>query len=335
MTTTMSRAWLIAAAALVAGTIGGPVSPAQAQSSQAQAREKVTYLFPAPGLLPAFAPFNIARHKGYYTAEGVEVDFQVGRGGADVAKQVGTNNADLGGGIGDTPIVVRANEVPVKSVAVLGGRALIFLVARNDRNIKGPADLKGKKVTVAGLQDSAYFALLGMLATVNLKKSDLEILPAGPAGVTRLVIAGEADAMMGVPEWAYTIEQGVPATTMPSEQYYQSMAQAILASDETIAKKPQAIRGFVRATLKAMKEVMDNPKQATADFIAAVPQHKGKEAEMEEILTRYAKFVYPGQATLGAMDEQRLKNVQDFMLKEGIIQKATPLAELYTNQFVR
>lgn len=335
MTRTISRGWRLAVAALVAGVVAAPLPGAQAQTSQAQAREKVVYLFPAPALLPAFSPFNIARHKGYYAAEGIEVDFQVGRGGADVAKQVGTNNADLGGGIGDTPIVVRANEVPVKAVAILGGRGLIFLTARNDRGIKGPADLKGKKVTVTGLQDTAYYALLGMLATVNLKKSDLEILPAGPAGVTRLVVAGEADAMVGVPEWAYTIEQAVPATTQPSEQYYPSMAQAILASDETIAKKPQAIRAFVRATLKAMKEVMDNPKQATADFIAAVPQHKGKEAELEEILGRYARFVYPGQATLGAMDEQRLKTVQDFMLKEGIIQKASPLAELYTNQFVR
>jgi len=326
----MTKKVLLAAMAVAAGVIAAPVSDAQAQ-----AREKIVYLYPAPGLLPAFSPFNIARHKGYYAAEGIDVDFQVGRGGADVAKQVGSNNADLGGGIGDTPIVVRANDVPVKTVAILGGRALIFLTGRNDRGVKGPADLKGKKITVIGLQDTGYYALLGMLASANLKKSDVEVLPAGPAGVTRLVITGEADAMAGVPEWSYAIEQAVPATTQPSEQYYPSMAQAILASDETIAKKPQAIRAFVRATLKAMKEVMDNPKQATADFIAAVPQHKGKEAEMEEILTRYAKFVYPGQATLGAIDEQRLKSVQDFMLKEGIIQKPTPLAELYTNQFVR
>ena len=46
-----------AMAALLAGT--------------AQAQTKVTYLFPAPDFLPAFSPFQIARAKGYYKAEGL------------------------------------------------------------------------------------------------------------------------------------------------------------------------------------------------------------------------------------------------------------------------
>ena len=45
-------------------------------------------------------------------------------GGVDVAKQIGAGNAIIGGAIGDTPIIVRANGVPVKAVAVLGAGAL-------------------------------------------------------------------------------------------------------------------------------------------------------------------------------------------------------------------
>ena len=35
------------------------------------------------------------------------------------------------------------------------------------------------------------------------------------------------------------------------------------------------------------------------------------------------------------MDEQRLGALQEFYLQQGIIRSATPLADLYTNQFVR
>ena len=34
------------------------------------------------------------------------------------------------------------------------------------------------------------------------------------------------------------------------------------------------------------------------------------------------------------MDERRLADLQDFYLKQGIIEKATPVKDLYTNQFV-
>lgn len=50
------------------------------------AQEKVTYLFPAPPMLPAFGPIRLAQGKGYFKAEGLDVEFQVAKGGVDVAK---------------------------------------------------------------------------------------------------------------------------------------------------------------------------------------------------------------------------------------------------------
>ena len=89
-------------------------------SVRAQALQEVTYLLPAVGTLPAFAPWMLAQAKGYYKAEGLDVKFVAGRGGVDVAKQVGAGNAVIGGAIGDTPIIARAQGIPVKAVAVLG-----------------------------------------------------------------------------------------------------------------------------------------------------------------------------------------------------------------------
>ena len=106
-----------------------------ASSTAAFAQESVTYLFPAPDFLPAFAPFQLAKGKGYFEDAGLDVTFQVGKGGADVATQVALGNADMGGGIGDTPIIVRANGLPVKGVALLGGKALTQIVIRNDAGV--------------------------------------------------------------------------------------------------------------------------------------------------------------------------------------------------------
>lgn len=302
----------------------------------AVAAEKVTYLFPAPSVLPAFAPFMLAKAKGYYTAEGLEVEFVSGKGGADVAKQVGAGNADMGGGIGDTPVIVRPNGVPVKTVALLGGRALTQLVTRADAGIRSPADLKGKTIAVMAYQDTTFYALMGVLAAVKLTKSDVNAEAVGPAGVPKLMISGDAPAAAAVPEWGAAVEEaGVAINWMSVDRYFPGMAQAIIASDTTIAKRPQAVRGFVRATLRALAEIMKDPKAAARAYVAAVPQHAGKEAEMEKILGYYAEKVYPGQSVLGEMDEARLEKLQDFYVAQGIVRTKTPLADLYTNQFVR
>src|SRR5262245_30812701 len=90
-----------------------------ASAGVATAAEKLTYLLPAPPSLPAFAPWVLAKHLGYYAEAGYDVDFVVARGGVDVAKQIGVGNAPIGGAIGDTPIIVRGNGVPVKSVGLM------------------------------------------------------------------------------------------------------------------------------------------------------------------------------------------------------------------------
>ena len=79
---------------------------------------------------------------------------------------------------------------------------------------------------------------------------------------------------------------------------------------------------------------MDDPDKAATDFVTFVPEWKGKEGQVKEAFNYYAKLVYPGQKVLGEVDPERLTKLQDFYLAKGIIQKKTPVDELYTNQFV-
>ena len=49
----------------------------------------------------------------------------------------------------------------------------------------------------------------------------------------------------------------------------------------------------------------------------------------------YAKQVYPGQPNLGEVNVERLSKLQDFYLAKGLIQKKTPVEELYSNAFIK
>ena len=112
------------------------------------------------------------------------------------------------------------------------------------------------------------------------------------------------------------------------------MAQAMIASDETIKNNPQLIQRIVRATLKGMALIMKNPEAALAAYIEAIPAHQGKEDEIREVFRLYNKYVYADQAVLGKIDAARLAAVRDFYVSQGLVDKATPVEELYTNQFI-
>jgi NitT/TauT family transport system substrate-binding protein len=307
-----------------------------ATAPRAGAAEAVTYLFPAPPSLPAFGPIQLAKGKGYFSAAGLDVTFAVGRGGVDVAKQVGAGNAPLGGIVADAPIVVRQNGVPIRIVALFGGKGFMQLVVRADSGIAKPADLKGKTITVMSYQDTTYYALLGLLASAGLTQDDVNIEAAGPVGVWQAVAAGKSAGMAGVPDWIPPVEAaGVKVRILPTDEFFPHMAQAIAASDQTIKDKPAMVRAFVHAALHGMKDIMDDPDKAAADFVGFVPEWKGKEGGVTAAFKYYVALVYPGQKVLGAVDVERLTKLQDFYLAKGIIRQKTPVDELYTNEFVK
>ena len=296
-------------------------------AAPAVAAEKITYLLPAPPSLPAFAPWVLAKHLGYYTEAGYDVDFVVARGGVDVAKQIGVGNAPIGGAIGDTPIIVRGNGVPVKAVGLMGGGALTVVVGRKDRGIEKLEDLRGKKISVLAFQDTTYYALT---------KNDVNAQAVGPAAVASLVVAGTVDACACTPDWEIDVKEGVKDTvSLPTKDYFQSMSQAILASDKMIAERPDLVRAIVKATLRGMQFVMADPARAALAYVEASPSFKGKEELMKKILANYTERTYKGQSTIGAMDPERLAKLQHFYKQEGFIEAELPVDQLYSNDFIK
>lgn len=298
------------------------------------APEEVTYLLPAPPNTPAFAPWMIAQQKGYYADENLKINFVAAKGGVDVAKQIGAGNALIGGAIGDTPIIVRANGVPVKAIAVLGAGSLTMVGVHQNEGIKSLQDLKGKTITVMSYTDTTYYALLGNLRSIGMSKTDASIQAAGPSGVWQVFAGGKASAFAGVPDWIVSATDAGAKVEIIESNGFKSMAQAILASDETIKNKPELLKRLVRATLRGMEDIMKDPKAATASYVEAVPSFKGREASVEQIFNLYRKHVYANQKPLGQIDAVRMDNVQKFYVSEGIVSKATPVKDLYTNQFV-
>jgi NitT/TauT family transport system substrate-binding protein len=316
---------LVAAAGLALGGTG------------AQAQTDLTYLFPAPDFLPAFAPFQLALGKGYYAEEGLNVTFRVGQGGADVATQVAVGNADMGGGMGDTAMIVRANGLPIRGVALLGGRGLTQIAWRNDSGVTGVADFAGRPIGVISFQDTAYYNLLAVMADHGLNRGDADIQALGSGGLIQNMIAGTVQVMSGVPEWIVAIQDaGVDLTVVPARDFFPAQAQALIASDQIIADNPDAVEGFVRATLRAIADIVADPAVAAQEYVVFVDRHAENVEQIERIMRFYVESVYVEMEGLprGAFDQALLQQIQDFYVANEIVREAVPITETFTNQFV-
>jgi len=303
-------------------------------AARAQATE-IGFLLPSVRFLTAFAPHNLAEARGYYAANGVKPNFLTAQGGTAVAVQIGAGNVPMGGGIGDTPIIVRPNGVPVRAVMALGGGALVTVVARRDRNITSLRELAGKKISVQSVQDTTYYSLLGAMGSVGLGPRSADIQPHGPAGVWQQFVAGTVDAMAAVPDWIVDAEaEGVPLVRLSNRANTPSMAQVVLASDTSIRTHREPIQAVCRALLRALDDIKADPDAASADLMAFLARGNAplQAPRVLATLRLYNQFVYGDMAAPGRVDQERMEVVQRFYVDAGIIRRATPIADLYSHE---
>jgi NitT/TauT family transport system substrate-binding protein len=137
--TTAVAAFLLAAVTMPGATF---------DIARAQGPERVTVRFTWK-LKGEYAPLFVALHKGYYNAEGLDVQLSEGNGAQNVLKALAAGNEKFGYG----PAVAAARAVsqglPVKVIALYQTSAPMAVIAFPDTPLKGPKDLEGKRLAIS------------------------------------------------------------------------------------------------------------------------------------------------------------------------------------------
>lgn len=122
----------------------GPAAPSGPASSQPAT--KITYL-------TSFGQFGrdsyayVAKEKGYFAAEGLDVEIKAGSGTVEVAKLVASGQADFGAGDFPTAVITIANEgLPITTTSMIHQNSLAAVITLEGRGISKAQDLAGKKI---------------------------------------------------------------------------------------------------------------------------------------------------------------------------------------------
>ncbi|HVQ72635.1 MAG TPA: ABC transporter substrate-binding protein [Bradyrhizobium sp.] len=282
------------------------------------------------------AYFYVAREKGYYKAEGFDVNFVRGQGSADAIKKVAAGVATFGFADAGSLVLARGNDgVPVKLVSIVYARPPQAIFAIKGNGIASPKDLEGK--TVADTASSSVRLLFPAFAKVaGIDANKVKWVVAEGSALPSLLANGRADAIC-----QFSVgEPLIAAATAPKEivridykdsglDYY---GNGLIASEETIAKNPEQVRAFVRATIKGMKDAFANPAEAAA--IMAKYQKELSPAVIEGETRLVTELAEVKGKPLGHIDPKSIAGTVEVISANFTLKNPVPPAELFAPGFV-
>ena len=242
----------------------------EAASAQTKVRFTLDWI---PGA--THGAFLIALQKGYYKAEGLDVTIDRGKGSAEVVRQLAANVYDMG--FPDINVLVDFDSKNPEQAfpALMSGyeQAPAAIMVLKSSGITEPKQLNGKKLGSA--PNDSTFKLFPIFAKqVGVDISTMQVQSIDPSLREVLLAQKKVDAIPGQ-IFNSLIElqaKGVPASDIGYFMYkdygLELYANCVAASRSFLKQHPDAVKGFLRATLKGMKDMARDPELAVKAAIA-------------------------------------------------------------------
>ncbi len=324
-----SMLWIIVfVVALSACSTGAVSSPGSLTPPVRQIKLPMGYI---PNV--QYAPFYVAADKGYFAAEGLEIEFDYSFETDGVAL-VGANQIPFAVVSGEQVLLARAQGLPVVYVLGWYQKYPISVVSHEDQNITVPADLAGKKIGLPGLFGANYVGLRALMYAAGLQESDVTLDSIGFNQVEALA-AHQEQAVVGYTanEPVVLRAQGYTVNEIRVSDYVQLASNGILTNEATLAENPDLVRAFNRAFLRGLKDTIDHPDEAyetCKKFVENLSQ-ADEAVQRQVLMASIALWMAP---TLGYSDPAAWENMQTILLDMGMYPEPVDVSRAFSNDYL-
>ena len=289
----------------------------------AQAADKLTVILDW-FVNPDHGPLIVAREKGFFAAEDLEVELIAPADPNDPPKLVAAKQADIA--VSYQPqLHLQVHEgLPLKRVGTLVATPLNCLMVKADGPVQQLADLKGKKIgySVSGVEEALVGQILG---TAGLTMADVEMVNVNWS-LSPALIAGQVDATIG----AYRnfeltqmrLEGAEGRCFFVEESGVPTYDELIFVANPQTMDKDRTTR-LLHAVERGAQYMVNHPDEAWQLFSATAPDLKDElNAEAwKETLPRFSQ-------SPAALDQGRYARFEQFLHDAGLVDSVLPVSDL-------
>ena len=210
-------------------------------------------------------PLTIAEQRGYFRAEGLDVEIVDHTGASRALQALATGTADVVSGAFEQTLAQQARGQFLQAF-VLQGRApqiAIGISTRNLPNYQSVADLRGKKVGVSAPGAATNMAAALVLARAGLSPDDVSFIGVGSsAGAVASVRSGQIDAISNMDPVMTQLEQQGELRIISDTRTLQGTlavfggpmpAGCLLAPQEFLQKQPATCQALANGMVLALR----------------------------------------------------------------------------------
>jgi NitT/TauT family transport system substrate-binding protein len=288
--------------------------------------------------------FFMAQDKGYFKAEGLDVEIDQGEGSSASITKVAAGAYQAG--FGDINALInmaatRPADAPV-AVYMIYNTPPFTVVVKKDSPIKTPKDLEGK--TIGGPANDGALKLFPAFAKVaKIDASKVNITNMAPNLREQMLLRGQVDAIFGFTNTVYFSAKLVgidPEKDLRFINYadygMDLYSNAIVFSRAFAKENPKAVAGFVKAVNRAINDALANPEAAMDTVMKREPLLK-RDVEKERLIaTIKQEMSHPEIARIGFgdVDGERLKRAIAMVVEANALPRTPANDEVFDRSFL-
>ncbi|MCH7883453.1 ABC transporter substrate-binding protein [Patescibacteria group bacterium] len=221
---------------------------------------------------PAMALVMVAKDKGFFAAQGLDVELKEFTGGKFALEAFlgGSLDFSISGELPVTLAVLQGNTFVVPAQVVRETKNEVRVVARRDGDLETPeAYFKAKKRTLAtSFGGGPEFFTFEFLNKLGIHEDQIEIISQKPGDMPAALISGSIDAIAIFDPFAFIAERqmGEKAITFTDEDIYSELY--VIEAKESVRENPVILKKFLSGLLEAEKFTKENPEEAKKIVIA-------------------------------------------------------------------
>ena len=254
----------------------------------------------------------VAEVKGFFRDQGLENQTIVIPGSTAIAALV-SGNVDYSGA-GGSGMRAALRGAPIKAVMFQTEKVTWYLLAAPD--IQKISDLKGKKIAVGTIGDTQDTLITMLVEREGVSGRNVTRIAMPSRNTTSTILSLKSGAfsaaVVNADESLLGEKEGLRTLAFVGDLFPYPF-QGVVATDKTIAERPNDIKRWLRAMARALMLIRDKPEEAADIALKKIPMGNVSRPLVIEGIRRFAKALPEGVP--GLPSAQGIKNVMEFDVK--------------------